>query len=254
MRYKITFIGCGNVAWNLAHALDKYGHTIIQVIGRSEDNAKELARKFGAFHGTKYTDLYGDSDLIFISVNDDSYEQVLAGLSNIDAILIHTSGPQTIDILANSAQRYGVFYPLQSLNKAILKDFREVPLLVEGSSPSVEIALRDLADSISNYVKEVNSADRMRYHLAAVFANNFTNLMYSCSEQYLQKQGLDFNLLKPIIYETALRIKDESPQNLQTGPAMRKDVKIIEKHLEMIEDPRLKEVYQSLSNLIMTFY
>lgn len=254
MQYKITFIGSGNVAWNLAHALDKYGHTIIQIISRNEESAKALARKFGAYHGTKYTDLYGDSDLIFVSVNDDSYADVIAELHDIKAILIHTSGPQPMSMLSKSAQRYGVFYPLQSLNKFILKDFREVPLLVEGSTVSVEIELRDLADSISNHVKEVNSEDRMRYHLAAVFANNFTNLMYSCSERYLEKEGLDFNLLKPIIFETALRIKEESPLNLQTGPAKRKDVKVIDKHVEMLDDPRLREVYETLSKLIMTFY
>ena len=253
MRYKITIIGSGNVAWNLAHALDKYGHTIIQIISKNEDHAKELAKKFGAFYGTKYSDLYGDSDLIFISVNDDSYAEVIEELRHIRAILLHTAGPVPMSVLAPAAQRHGVFYPLQSLNKTKLKDFRDVPILVEGSSVGVEIELRDLADSISNHVKEVSSDERMKYHLAAVFANNFSNLMYVCAERYLNSESLDFDMLKPLIYETALKIKDQKPSDLQTGPAKRADLKVLEKHQQMLDDPDLAAVYEQLSKLIMTF-
>lgn len=255
MRYKVSLIGSGNVAWNLAHALDKYGHTIVQVVSKHEEHARELAERFGAYYGTEHSDLYGEADILFICVNDDSYAEVVQGLkAPADTIVCHTSGPMPMSVLDGDAKKYGVFYPLQSLNKSRLKDFLEVPLLVEGSDPQVERTLRNLAEQLSNHVSVVSSEDRMRYHVAAVFSNNFANLMYVCSEMYLDRQGLDFNMLKPLIYETALKLKDDKPSKLQTGPAKRHDHQVIAKHLELLDDEKLKEIYEQLSKILMTLY
>lgn len=255
MRLKVSIIGSGNVAWNLAHALDKYGHTIVQVISKHKENAKALAEKFGAYFGTEHSDLYGKSDIIFLCVNDDAISEVVRSVeADADTVVCHTSGPVAMETLEGAALKYGVFYPLQSLNKSRLKDFLDVPLLVEGSDPQVERVLQELAEQLSNQVSVVSSADRMRYHVAAVFSNNFVNLMYVCSERYLDKQGLDFKMLRPLIYETALKIKDDKPSNLQTGPAKRHDHQVITKHLEMLDDADLKAVYDQLSKLLMTLY
>lgn len=255
MGLKISIIGSGNVAWNLAHALDKYGHTIVQVISKHQENAKALAEKFGAYFGTSHSELYGSSDIIFLCVNDDVIKEVVHDIeAGADTIVCHTSGPVAMEVLEGSANKCGVFYPLQSLNKSRLKDFLEVPLLVEGSDPQVERTLRDLAEQLSNKVSLVSSANRMKYHLAAVFANNFVNLMYVCSENYLDKQGLDFKMLEPLIFETALKIKDDKPSNLQTGPAKRHDHEVITKHVEMLDDADLRAVYEQLSKLLMRLY
>ena len=109
----------------------------------------------------------------------------------------------------------------------------------------------DLADSISNIVREISSEDRGKYHLAAVFANNFTNLMYVLSEQYLVEQGLDFKNLLPIIQETALRLKQGAPDQWQTGPAKRKDMEVITKHMAMLDNPELRAIYKQLSDFIL---
>lgn len=253
MGLKITFVGSGNIAWNLAHALDKNGHTIIQVISRSEEHAKALATKFGAFYGTEFSELYGDSDLVIMSISDDSYADAVQQLTlKPGTVICHTSGPIPMDVLGAASEEYGVFYPLQSFNKERLKDFKEVPILIEAVDSKVERTLINLAESLSNMVRIVSSEDRKKYHLSAVFANNFTNLMYVCSEMYLKQERLDFELLKPLIYDTALRIRNEAPHDVQTGPAKRKDLKVLEGHQQMIKDPILRDIYDQLSKLIMT--
>ncbi len=170
----------------------------------------------------------------------------------INSIICHTSGPVPLDVLSSYATGHGVVYPLQSLTKHNLKDLLEVPIFVEWSSPALKDKIYDLADSISNKVREVSSADRLKYHLAAVFANNYTNVMYDIAERYLSKEGLDFKYLLPIIKDTANRIKITKPRQVQTGPASRGDEKIIEKHLEMLDDEKIKLIYRQLANFIMT--
>ena len=251
MKYKITFVGSGNVATNLAHALDKVGHTINQVISRDISNAKQLASKFGAYYGDKPSEMYKDSDFVLLCVSDEAYYSVLEELpGGMSAIVCHTSGPVGMSVLEQYSGNHGVFYPLQSFRKEEVKDMLQVPLFIEWSSELAKQKLHDLADSISNRVREVDSTQREKYHLAAVFANNFTNAMYMVADDYLNAQGLDFDNLKPIIKETALRLKKGKPSLWQTGPAKRGDKTIIQKHLDMLDDEQLKAIYAQMSNFI----
>jgi predicted short-subunit dehydrogenase-like oxidoreductase (DUF2520 family) len=253
MKAKLTFIGSGNVATNLAHAFYQAGHTINQVVSRNVENAKELASNFGAYYGSSLSQLYNDSDFILICVNDEAYKEVIASFPlGLKSIICHTSGAVNADVLEPYGAEFGVLYPLQSMTKENKVDFLSVPVFVEGSTTATKQKLWDLADSISNKVDEVNSEDRLRYHLAAVFANNFTNLMYVLADGLLTKHNLRFEYLLPIIEQSAKRLHHHSPEEVQTGPAKRGDVEVIKKHLELIENEDVKKVYQELSNFIMT--
>lgn len=252
MKYKITFIGSGNVATNLAYACDKAGHTINQVISRNEQSAKELASKFGAYYGTVDSEIYTDADVIIMCVSDSAYATAMSLVpKGSKAVLCHTSGPVSIAVLSRYTGESGVLYPLQSLRKEEVKDLMQVPVMVEWNGSRAKEILLDLADSISNVVREVSSEERGKYHLAAVFANNFTNLMYGLSEQYLIEQGLDFKNLLPIIQETAVRLKQGAPAQWQTGPAKRKDMDVITKHLAMLDNLELRVIYKQLSEFIL---
>ncbi|PCJ65661.1 MAG: hypothetical protein COA58_09660 [Bacteroidetes bacterium] len=252
MKYKVTFIGSGNVATNLAHAFDKAGHTINQVISHNIENAKLLARKFGAYYGDTASEMYKDSDFVILCVNDEAYASVLESMpGGMHAIICHTAGPISMDVLAKYSDNYGVIYPLQSLRKEELTDLMEVPIFTEWSSEDVRRKVTQLADSISNRVKEVSSEERNKYHLAAVFANNFSNLMYTIADEYLEAEGLDFNNLLPIIKETALRLKSGKPSGWQTGPAKRGDRDVIAKHIAMLKEDNVRDVYEKLSDFLM---
>ncbi|MEN8695720.1 MAG: DUF2520 domain-containing protein [Bacteroidia bacterium] len=251
MKAKITFVGSGNVATSLAHALDMAGHTIHQVISRNADNAKILASKFGAYYGDQPSEMYKDADFVILCVSDEAYYSVLEELPDgLRAIVCHTAGPVAMNVLEGYSGDYGVFYPLQSFRKEEVKDVMSVPFFVEGSSKQVKEKLHALADTISNKVSEVSSPEREKYHLSAVFANNFTNAMYAVADNYLADNGLDFNNLLPIIKETADRLKNGKPSQWQTGPAKRGDKAVIQKHLDMLDDDMLKAIYAQMSKFI----
>lgn len=251
MGRKISIIGSGNVATNLAHAFDRAGHDILQVISANSERAKQLANCFGAYYGNSISSVDLNADFIIICVNDESYFNVLEELpKGLKSIICHTSGPVSMDVISDYAPNFGVFYPLQSLRKEKYIDFFDVPIFIEGNSTNVRENLMNLADTISNKISEVSSVEREKYHLAAVFANNFTNLMYTLSHKYLEDESLDFQNLIPIIKETANRLADDKPESWQTGPAKRGDTAIMQKHIDMLEDPRLKEIYKQLSDYI----
>ncbi|MBL6730560.1 MAG: DUF2520 domain-containing protein [Bacteroidia bacterium] len=251
MGRKISIIGSGNVATNLAHAFDRAGHDILQVISANSERAKQLANCFGAYYGNSISSVDLNADFIIICVNDESYFNVLEELpKGLKPIICHTSGPVSMDVISGYAPNFGVFYPLQSLRKEKYIDFLDVPIFIEGNSTNVIENLMNLADTISNKISEVSSVEREKYHLAAVFANNFTNLMYTLSHKYLEDESLDFQNLIPIIKETANRLADGKPESWQTGPAKRGDTAIMQKHIDMLEDPRLKEIYKQLSDYI----
>lgn len=251
MGRKISIIGSGNVATNLAHAFDRAGHDILQVISANSERAKQLANCFGAYYGNSISSVDLNADFIIICVNDESYFNVLEELpKGLKPIICHTSGPVSMDVISDYAPNFGVFYPLQSLRKEKYIDFLDVPIFIEGNSTNVRENLMNLADTISNKISEVSSVEREKYHLAAVFANNFTNLMYTLSHKYLEDESLDFQNLIPIIKETANRLAYDKPESWQTGPAKRGDTAIMQKHIDMLEDPRLKEIYKQLSDYI----
>ena len=137
-------------------------------------------------------------------------------------MVVHTSGSVPIDTI--SAKRKGVLYPLQSFTKEKEIDFSTVPLCIEASNKDDLVVLKKLANTISKSVFEVSSIQRAQIHLAAVFANNFSNHMYTIANELCEKEGLPFDLLKPLIMESTAKLQVLKPDKAQTGPAIRNDI------------------------------
>jgi predicted short-subunit dehydrogenase-like oxidoreductase (DUF2520 family) len=248
---KISIIGAGNVATNLALALKKAGHEIVQVYNRSDDAGKELAHTVAASFTSNAADLL-DADVYLVAVKDDVIAEIAEHLKLADKIVAHTSGTNSKDLLATASSAYGIFYPLQTMKKNSKVDFKSVPLLVEGSDDATVATLEALAKTISQNVHRVDEEQRKWIHVAAVFANNFTNHLYSVSESILLGQGLPFDILKPLIYRSIENLQQNSPAELQTGPAARGDMQTIEKHLMLLgDDIRLQKIYEILTQSII---
>jgi len=246
----ITFIGSGNVAWHLSDILQKNNHNIVEIWSKSEKNAKLLAAKLNC---SIISDLnvLKSTDLIIISVKDDFIIDVLNKIEDFNIPIVHTSGSVGIDIFQNR-DNFGIFYPVQSFNKNIDVDFNEIPICIEANNSKLEKTLLNLANSISNSVHLLNSKQREQLHIAAVFASNFTNHMISISEKILNSNKMSFDLLKPLIKNTFEKIKNNPPKDVQTGPAIREDYLIIEKHLKLLEESDdLKIIYSNISNHII---
>tara|TARA_B100001250_G_scaffold404679_1_gene421020 strand:- start:899 stop:1657 length:759 start_codon:yes stop_codon:yes gene_type:complete len=247
---KISFIGSGNVATHLALAFQKSNIKIIQIVSRNEKSGKLLAKHTNSLFTSNIQNLL-KTDLIITCVNDDNIASIVKQIPNIP--IVHTSGNNSITVFTNKLN-YGVLYPLQTLNKEISIDFKNIPLCVEGNNANFEKDILKLGQKISNKVYYVNSENRKHLHLSAVIASNFSNFCYLIAKKQLDSKNLKFDLLKPLILETAQKIINTDPTLTQTGPAKRGDKKVIKQHLEILKDDNYKKIYKLLSQNILKEY
>ncbi len=251
----ITFIGAGNVAFHLIRAFKSSGRDIVQVFTRSEKTANEISAEYHIDAITDISKLTLNAEVYVISVPDNAINKLLQELNVKDKFLVHTSGSLAMDILSGNSQNYGVFYPLQTFSRTRQLSIDDVPICIEAINKRYEKLLFDLAGSVSQDVRHLNSRERSIAHLAAVFASNFTNHMYSIAEEVLSKCDLPFDLLKPLIQETAAKVQDHIPHTAQTGPARRKDIDTIEKHLDILKSyPEFRNIYRRISEDIINRY
>jgi predicted short-subunit dehydrogenase-like oxidoreductase (DUF2520 family) len=244
----IVLIGAGNVATHLAYAFENAGLQIAQVYSRTVESAKTLAENLYTDFTTEINDINPDADLYVISLRDDAVSLIAEKLDLKDKLVVHTSGSLSMMSIGTISKNIGVFYPLQTFSKVREVTFSDIPICIEAQSKESEILLFGLANSISNNVKLINSEEREVLHLAAVFACNFPNFMYAAAHQILQNKDLDFNLLRPLILETASKVQKMDPENAQTGPAKRADEKIMKHHLEMLKNfPAYETLYKLIS-------
>ena len=250
----IVFIGSGNVDAVLGRKFKAAGHTILQIYSRNASAASELAYEWDT-ESTNYISLINkNADVYLVTVNDDAIGTVAKELLLPGKIVAHTAASVPKEILKTVTAHYGVFYPLQSLRKE-MNYSPDVPVFFDGSDELTKKKLELLAHSIAKEkVTEAGDDARLKLHVAAVVVSNFTNHMYVMAEEYCRKEGLDFRQLLPLIEETASRIKDISPRQAQTGPAIRHDSETIHKHLELLKKhPQLKNLYILLTESIQQF-
>lgn len=257
MPLNAAFIGAGNVAWHLAPALENIGVVITHIYNRTPKSGVNLVKKL--YQAELKDDLDFSSlkvDIIFITVADDALEEIISKLSiHKDTIVIHTSGAQSMDILAYHFPKCGVFYPLQTFSKSRKIYFKDVSLLIEATDKKIIALLSGLGRKLTGNVKEVSSEQRAYVHLAAVFACNFSNHMLFLAGKLLHQQKLDIKNLLPLISETIDKALTIGAEQAQTGPARRHDLKILDKHVEMLQkDEDMSEIYKLISQHILDSY
>lgn len=248
----IVLLGAGNVATHLAQALLKAGLNLCQIYSRTPEAARELGKKTGITFTSEIIEIYPDCDIYIFCINDDALLPFLKNVRiNPDALVLHTSGSLPMEVFRGRSGRYGVLYPLQTFTKKRDLDFREIPLFIEASDADTLKEIKTLAELLSERVVELPSAKRKTLHLAGVFANNFVNHLYATAGKLLEKEGLGFNLLRPLIFETAHKVMLLSPEQAQTGPARRGDDGILAMHRTLLKgDSKLLEIYNLLSESI----
>jgi predicted short-subunit dehydrogenase-like oxidoreductase (DUF2520 family) len=255
MSSTIFLLGSGNIAWHLSVALSAKGCRFLGVYNRTSQHAKEIAEKLNCPVVSDLEQAPKDADIYLICTSDRAIAPVSALLPENSGLTVHVSGSAAIDDIDKKHRRRGVMYPLQTFNKSRPVDLTNVPVFVEATSSDMDF-LTALAHLTSEVVIPLEGAQRKALHLAAVFACNFTNFMYGLAAKIMQENGMDFQLLFPLILETAKRIENsDNPMLLQTGPAVRNDVETIRKHLEMLKSHSdLQEVYQILTEKVVKYH
>ncbi|MEM7086907.1 MAG: DUF2520 domain-containing protein [Bacteroidota bacterium] len=249
----IVILGYGNVAQHLVRAfLTSNEVTVGQIYNRSEISDPPIKNCT-----TTLSNLI-EADVYIIALPDDVVSEFSEKLPFTNKLVVHTSGSVPMSLLSEKNNK-GVFYPLQTFSEDRLVDFKSIPICIEAMNPSDILVLKKLGNSISERMVEINSEQRRKLHLAAVFVNNFTNHLYHISEEIIAENHLDFDLLKPLILETAQKMDSLTPGQAQTGPAKRNDKKTIENHLRLLHDaqqsgtldPSIPELYTILTQSIL---
>lgn len=255
MQHKICFIGAGNLATHLSYELQKQGHRIVQVYSRTNGSAKALANLVKAKYTTSPKEITNEASLYFVALKDSVVPQVLNQIDFKNKPVIHCSGSLPLSILETYSANIGVLYPLQTFSKSRKINFRKIPVFIEANTEELSNVLLDIGHSISGQVTILNSEKRKSLHISAVFACNFVNHMYSLAGNFLESKDIPFEVLKPLIEETANKIQELRPKEAQTGPAVRFDENIINNHLAQLNDfPMQKELYNSISKSIFEFH
>ncbi|MEO5777474.1 MAG: DUF2520 domain-containing protein [Flavobacterium sp.] len=245
---RVSIIGSGNVAQHLIQAFSKTADIeLVQVFTRKAASVSHLL-PIDKIH-TNYNELIA-VDLFIIAVTDDAIAEVSAAFPFNNQFVAHTSGSVSIEAI-DSKNRKGVFYPLQTFSKSKEVDFKTIPICIEAQKGKDFQILETVAKSISNTVYKINSEQRKALHVAAVFVSNFVNHLYQIGNDICNENDLSFDILKPLIQETANKILTLSPNEAQTGPAKRNDTQTINAHLSFLTDDNQKEIYKMLTKSII---
>ena len=248
----VLLIGAGNLATSLGVALVKAGYVPVAVWSRTVESASELGKHLNCPYSNDMSQL-PQAATVIISVVDSALEAVARDVARLfpNSLVLHTAGSVSVDVLrAAGCHKYGVLYPMQTFSKVKRVDFSTVTTFVEGCDDETATFIRDMAHRLGGKVFDATSEQRKYLHLAAVFACNFSNAMYAMSAQLMQKHGLPFEALLPLIDETASKVHRLAPSEAQTGPARRGDKEVMALHASML-DEELCAVYNMLSEYIM---
>ncbi|MBW4361558.1 Rossmann-like and DUF2520 domain-containing protein [Flavobacterium taihuense] len=244
---KITIIGSGNVAQHLIDAFAKSNTIeIIQVFSRSQ---KQIPPLLDSDKITNDWNALKEADLYIIAVSDDAIASVSSQLPFENRLVVHTSGSAPLSSLSDKNHK-GVFYPLQTFTKGKPIDFKTIPFCLETQFENDYALLEKVASSISDNVYKIDSHQRKALHVAAVFVNNFTNYLYQLGNDICQENHVPFDILKPLILETAEKLLTLSPKDAQTGPAKRNDISTIEAHESFLSNENQSTIYKILTQSI----
>jgi predicted short-subunit dehydrogenase-like oxidoreductase (DUF2520 family) len=247
---RVVIIGSGNVATSLAHGLAARCR-VVQIYSRQAAHARALADAVGCAGATdNLNDLIPDADVYIIAVSDDAISQIVAAVPDNGALWVHTSGSKPIDLFAGHRRRYGVLWPMQSFSREMVVPLDDVHFFAEAGDQDTWPDLLALGQLLSAHVTAAGSEQRRWLHIASVFACNFANHMWTLADEVLTAQNLPFEAMLPLIRTTVDKLDRLSPAQSQTGPAIRHDTQVIERHLQML-DGDAREIYRQISQSII---
>lgn len=247
---KIILIGAGNLATHLGKAIFAAGHDVVQVFSRTMQSATALASEVGAQPVTDISDVRADADMYVVSVKDSALAELIPALckGKETKVFLHTAGSIPMDVFQGMALHYGVLYPMQTFSKQREVDFSQIPCFIEANDEYALQQIGDVAHQVSSKVYHLASEDRKFLHLSAVFACNFVNHCYALSQEILEEHGIPFDVMLPLIDETAAKVHELDPKEAQTGPAVRYDENVLRAQGALLKsNPQMKDIYDRMS-------
>lgn len=249
----ITFIGSGNVATHLALALHSRGHIIRQIWSRKMDHAVLLASRVLAEPVDDIHRISPNTDIVIIAVPDDALFDIAIDLEHTSALVLHTSGSTTIDVLRSTSAHYGVIWSPQSFVRDMALDYEQLPFCIEGNGVESEERIAKFIGTLSPHIYHTSLTQRQYLHLAAVLENNFANGLHAMAQAICKEHDMPFEILHPIITTTAKRALYADVRYSLTGPAVRHDTHTLRTHQQLLTDkPQYLDVYKAMTLLLQS--
>jgi predicted short-subunit dehydrogenase-like oxidoreductase (DUF2520 family) len=250
--FHIAIVGTGNVAFHLCKALSSVTEFEVKIHGRNSEERVRIQQDFGVEILETVGELNVWAELIILAISDGSISEFSEQLSASNALVVHTSGAANITDIQST--RRGVFYPLQTFTKEKEIKYSNIPFFLEAENESDKLILKQVSDALDAKSYLYNSEERLKLHTSAVLVSNFVNALLHGAENVCANKEV-FNLLQPLVEETVEKAFNLGSRKAQTGPAIRKDEKTIEKHLEVLNDfPEEQKVYSHLTQYIQSWY
>jgi predicted short-subunit dehydrogenase-like oxidoreductase (DUF2520 family) len=252
---EIVILGSGNVAFHIANALAKSGISIKQIFGRNPKSVADLAFQTNSNYTTVLKEINSNADIYIFCMNDNGNTEIASKIKvSPKSILVHTAGSQSMNIFNHLTNNFGVFYPFQTFTKGVYTDFSKVPVCIETSNESTYDILKKLAQQLGCKTYKLNEKSRSILHLCGVFGANFMNHCVSISEDLLEKNNINTEIIKPLLEQSFYKIIRNGAAKSQTGPAIRNDIDTINSHLNQLkENKQYTEIYKVLTNSILDF-
>lgn len=250
---KIAIIGAGNIATYYGTCFKQHGHEILQIVAHNETSAVALAQRLACeTYATDIQYLTKEAEVYLFAVTDDALLDYAKNITLSDKLVLFAAGAHPCSTFLSMSEDVGCIWCVYSIQKDQLPRHRSIPLVVSGTTKNAKYKAAKLADSISDLVYELSDDQKSVVHLGAVLCNNFTNHLYDITNRVLNKHEISFDILKPIIENTAEKIQHTAPNLLQSGPAIREDNSTMRKHIDLLNDmAQWQNVYQALSESIL---
>ena len=248
----ITVIGAGNVGSQLCKQLYLKGYEIDAIVNSGSNVSAKFLDDINSIHIDQIHNLPSESDAYLIAVSDDQYENVIATFPYRDKLMIHTSGSFESVKFEKITKRWCCLYPLQTISKTKDVNWKNVQFYIESAQENDYLKISKLCKKADFSYEYANSDKRKQLHIAAVVSNNFTYHLLSLVKTHCHKNNIDYSQLRHLIDLSIENVTKENPFILQTGPAVRKDRKLIEKQLSMLKNEHeLKEIYDLFTRQII---
>lgn len=251
---KIVIIGAGSVGTNLHHALESKGIRAEMIHARpltAKREALMVDSRWSIDDSREERPEIPQADVYIYAIADHALREVISKVYAPKALHLHTSGSMPIEVFGEDKPHAGVLYFFQSFSREVLiEDWSGIPCIIEGRNIDDIAAIYSLAQCLTSRIYEAGQHDRERLHIAGIFANNYTNLMYRIAAEVLKDTQIPFEALLPLIDQTAAKVHSLKPKDAQTGPAKRGDHEVMNHHLEILKATPYAEVYQALAALI----
>jgi predicted short-subunit dehydrogenase-like oxidoreductase (DUF2520 family) len=249
---QVVILGSGNMANAILTSCLNTDLEIVGIFSKTVANKMEMVNKFQIKGFANIAEIPTNADLYLLCVNDDAIHEVVTNLPEVEGLVVHCSGLKSITVL-NKQMNQGVFWPIESINKTSFKNFKNTPICIEANSEENYRILEAFTDRLSKNVQKINSSERQYLHLAATITNNFSNHLIALAKQELDFQQLDYTILKHLLTNAINNSFNFEPSKIQTGPAIRNDVSTMQKHLNLLQNPITKNLYELLSKSIFEF-